>query len=375
MAIAEESFRAELGGIEVVFGAGAVDRLGELAREIGGRRALLVTDPGVRAAGHAGCAAAALAASGFEVNIFDQVGENPTVTQVEAGRDAASEWGPDLLVGVGGGSAMDCAKGINFLHTNGGRMADYRGFGRAGRPMLPSIGVPTTAGTGSEAQSYALISDAQTHEKMACGDRKARFRLVVLDPSLAASAPRPVKAAAGLDALSHAVESHVSRRANPISRLLSREAWRRLDGGLAASFDGAGPEALGATLLGAHFAGAAIEVSMLGAAHAAANPLTARFGVAHGAAVALMLPAVVRFNSFIAQDLYIDLTGLPAEQLAGRIEELRVVAGLPQRLRELGIAPSDLGELAQEAARQWTATFNPRPVAHPELLHLYEQAY
>ena len=370
-----DEFRSELGGIEVVFGAGALGRLGELARETGGRRALLVTDPGVRAAGHADRAVAALAGSGIEARIFDQVGENPTTAQVEAGRDAAAEWEPDLLVALGGGSAMDCAKGINLLHTNGGSMRDYRGFGHARRPLLPSIGVPTTAGTGSEAQSYALISDAETHEKMACGDRKARFRIVVLDPALAASAPRPVKAAAGLDALSHAIESHVCRRSNPISRLLSREAWRLLEGNLAASFDAPGPEALGATLLGAHFAGAAIEVSMLGAAHACANPLTARFGTVHGAAVALMLPAVIRFNGPVAGPLYADLAGRPAEQVARRFEELREAAGLPRRLRDLGIEASRLDELAREAAGQWTAAFNPRPVTQPDLLRLYEQAY
>jgi alcohol dehydrogenase len=221
-------WRAEVGGIEVVFGPGAVAELGGLASELGARRAFLVTDPGVRAAGHAGRAAAALAAAGVEARIFDGVAENPTTLHVEAGREEAARWGADLLVGLGGGSAMDCAKGVNFLLTNGGRMEDYRGFGRAARPMLSSIGIPTTAGTGSEAQSYALIAQPEGHQKMACGDRKARFRVVVLDPALAASAPRPVAAAAGLDALSHAVESLVCRRANPVSRMLSREAWRRL---------------------------------------------------------------------------------------------------------------------------------------------------
>ena len=226
---ATAEWRAEVGGIEVLFGHGGLAGVGELARELGGRRALLVTDPGVRAAGHAERAAGALAAAGVAVQIFDEVGENPTTRHVEAGRDAAAAWGADLLVGLGGGSAMDCAKGINFLLTNGGRMEDYRGFGRASLPMLPAIGVPTTAGTGSEAQSYALISQAESHQKMACGDRKARFRIVVLDPELIASAPRRVAAAAGLDALAHAVESIVCRSANPVSRMLSRAAWRLLE--------------------------------------------------------------------------------------------------------------------------------------------------
>jgi alcohol dehydrogenase len=407
-AFSDTRWRAEVGGIEVVFGPGAVEELGGLAGELGARRAFLVTDPGVRAAGHAGRAAAALAAAGVAARIFDGVAENPTTLHVESGREEAARWGADLLVGLGGGSAMDCAKGVNFLLTNGGRMEDYRGFGRAKRPMLPSIGIPTTAGTGSEAQSYALIAQAESHEKMACGDRKARFRVVVLDPALAASAPRPVAAAAGLDALSHAVESLVCRRANPVSRMLSREAWRRLapnfERSLAAPADLA---AAAAMLLGAHLAGAAIEVSMLGAAHACANPLTARYGVAHGAAVALLLPHVVRFNSAGASAAdappaadphssrnaerlaaggepghaaggtgYAALDGCGSgEELAARIEAWRGAAGLPARLREVGVEPSALDGLAREAAEQWTAGFNPRPVGAGDLLRLYEQAY
>jgi len=265
---------------------------------------------------------------------------------------------------------MDCAKGINFLLTNGGRMEDYRGSGKAFRPMLPSIGVPTTAGTGSEAQSYALISHPETHEKMACGDRKARFREVILDPRLAASAPRNVAATAGIDAVSHAVESHVTARGNAVSQMLSREAWRLLSASLETSLDS--PEDLGSvgdTLLGAHLAGAAIEASMLGAAHACANPLTARFGVVHGVAVGLMLPHVVRFNG---EERYRDLFVGP---LASRIEELRAAAGLPERLRDCGVDAASLPLLAEEASHQWTASFNPRPVDAAALLSLYEAAF
>jgi alcohol dehydrogenase len=369
------NWRANVGGVEVVFGRGALATLGELARELGGRRALVVSDPGVRAAGHADRTLAALGAAGVAAEVFDEVAENPTTRQVEAGRDAAARWGPDLLIAVGGGSAMDCAKGINFLLTNGGRMEDYRGFGRAARPLLPAIGVPATAGTGSEAQSYALISRAETHEKMACGDRQARFRTVVLDPALLASAPRPVAAAAGIDAIAHAVESLVCRRANPVSRLLARAAWQLLEPNLLRHLAAPdAPDAAAAMLLGAHLAGAAIEASMLGAAHACANPLTARYGIAHGAAVALMLPAVVRWNG--AVECYADLAPYGSgEQAAARLEELRAAAGLPARLRDAGVEAAALHELAREAAQQWTAGFNPRPAGERELLRLYELAF
>jgi alcohol dehydrogenase len=368
---------ADVGSVRVHFGPGSLDRLGTLAREAGGRRVLVVTDPGVRASGHADRALAVLEREGIAAEVFDGTGENPTSSHVEEGRRAAVSFGPDLLVGLGGGSAMDCAKGINFVLTNGGRMEDYQGSGKAGRPMLPSLGVPTTAGTGSEAQSYALISHPDTHQKMACGDRKARFREVILDPELVASAPRRVAATAGIDAVSHAVESHVTTRGNAISRMFSREAWRLLDGSLEAFLAAPGDlRVAGEVLLGAHLAGAAIEASMLGAAHSCANPLTAHFGIAHGAAVGVMLPHVVRFNAEAAavRELYRALLD-PVEALPARLAALLTAAGLPVRLRDCGVDAALLPTLAGEAARQWTAGFNPRPVDAASLLSLYEAAF
>src|SRR6185437_5330607 len=141
----------------------------------------------------------------------------------------AASSGIDSLVAIGGGSSLDCAKGINFVLTNGATMREYRGFGKAARPMLPAIGVPTTAGTGSEAQSFAIISDAETHAKMACGDEKAAFRIVILDPELTVSQPREVTAIAGYDAISHAVEAFVTKTRTPDSQAVALEAWRLLD--------------------------------------------------------------------------------------------------------------------------------------------------
>src|SRR5262245_45259710 len=161
----------------VVFGVGSISRLGELTSELGGNRVLLVTDPGLESAGHPQRAAASLKDAGLETFVFDEVEENPTTRHVNSGTAFAQKHAIDFLVAVGGGSAMDCAKGINFILTNGGSMADYRGYGKATEPMLPSITVPTTAGTGSESQSYALIADEETHMKMACGDRKVAFRV------------------------------------------------------------------------------------------------------------------------------------------------------------------------------------------------------
>jgi alcohol dehydrogenase len=366
----------------VVFGPGSLNRLGELAKELGDKRALLVTDPGLEAAGHPQRAIASLKDAGLEVFLFHGVEQNPTNRHVEAGVAFARPLNIDLIVSVGGGSSMDCAKGINFLLTNGGSMRDYKGFGKASKPMLPSIGIPTTAGTGSEAQSYALIADEQTHMKMACGDRKAAFHVAILDPECTVSQPEKVTAITGIDALSHAVESFVTTKRNPVAQMFARQAWKLLEANLERVLTHPGDlEARGAMQMGAFLAGAAIENSMLGATHACANPLTAHYGTTHGVAIGVLLPHVIRFNATVVSAEYDDLeneagiaNGTPGESLAERVTQLMKAAKLPTTLRECGVSNGILKVLADEANQQWTARFNPRPVNESDLLRLYEAA-
>ncbi len=264
----------------------------------GARRVLVVSDPGIVAAGHAERGIAALRRAGIETHLFDGVTENPTTENVDAGLVTARRYQPELLVGLGGGSSMDCAKGINFLYSNGGRMQDYWGVGKATRKMLPMIAVPTTSGTGSEAQSFALISDAATHVKMACGDKKAACRIALLDPTLTVD---PAAARDGADRASTPSPmpwkpTSPSLR-NAMSLLFSREAWRLLEANFARVLDDPlDLEARSGMQLGACLAGLAIEHSMLGATHALANPLTAEYGIVHGQAIGLLLPHVIRFN-------------------------------------------------------------------------------
>jgi alcohol dehydrogenase len=292
----------------------------------------------------------------------------------------------DLIGGLGGGSAMDCAKGCNFVLTNGGRMQDYWGIGKATRPMLPLIAVPTTAGTGSEAQSFALIADDVTHQKMACGDKKAAARVSILDPELTLTMPASVTAATGIDAISHAVETYVTTKRNAVSQLFSREAWRLLHTNFEIVLrDPGNLEARGAMLLGANFAGSAIENSMLGATHACANPLTAHLGLTHGVAIGIMLPHVIRYNASAAGNAYAELLesanlkayGLSsaAERLAARVEQLLEPSGQPQRLSQCGLDRNLIPTLAQEAAKQWTGKFNPKPLEVLDFIEVYKCAY
>jgi alcohol dehydrogenase len=184
----------------IVYGPGTLRRLGQLTRDLGGKRVLLVSDPGIVKAGHADRATEALKEAGLEVCLFDGVRENPSTKDVADCVEVARDFNTDFIVGLGGGSSMDTAKGCNFILTNGGRMQDYWGVGKATHPMLPLIAVPTTSGTGSECQSFALISDEETHVKMACGDPKAAARVALLDPELTVSQPFGVTAVTGIEA-------------------------------------------------------------------------------------------------------------------------------------------------------------------------------
>ncbi len=372
----------------LVAGAGCLARLGELARELGATRALLVTDQGIVAAGHAARVRQALEGAGLAVSLYDQARENPSTKDVDACLAVAKAGNVDLIVGLGGGSSMDTAKGCNFLLTNGGQMRDYWHTHAATKPLLPLIAIPTTAGTGSECQSYALIADEATHQKMACGDSKAMARIALLDPTLTVTQPRRVTACTGLDAIGHAVETFVTIKRNPVSHLFAREAFALLNANFPVVLDR--PEDLaarGAMQLGAAYAGLAIENSMLGAAHACANPLTAQFGVIHGQAVATMLPIVVRYNAAdpVAAALYAELAvhaGLCAagnvdaavSSLVRRLDDLLKLAGLPKDLATSGVTVAALDALADNAATQWTGTFNPRAVKAPEFRELYRRA-
>lgn len=371
----------------VVFGPNKVDSLGDLAGELGARRVLVVSDPGIIAVGHAQRGVDALRRAGMEVSLYEGVHENPSSDDVERGLEFAKGFSPELIVGLGGGSSMDCAKGINFLYSNGGRMQDYWGVGKALKEMLPMIAVPTTSGTGSEAQSFALISDAKTHAKMACGDKKAACRIALLDPTLTVTQPPRVTALTGIDAVAHAIETYVTRPRNPMSLLFSREAWRLLEVNFVRVLDDPrNLEARGGMQLGSCLAGFAIEYSMLGATHALANPLTAHYGIVHGQAIALMLPHVIRFNGQEYGAWYSELldategaNGAPPasagpEGLAELVRSFAQRAGLATRLSDVGVEPSKLPQLAADAAKQWTGTFNPRQVTQTELLRLYEAA-
>lgn len=365
----------------IVFGNDTIERVGELSRDLGAKHVLLVTDKGIVSAGHVERAVYFLEGAGLYVTVFDETRENPTTVDVDRCLNVARHARVDLIVGLGGGSSMDTAKGCNFLLTNGGRMQDYWGVGKATKPMLPLIAIPTTAGTGSECQCAALITDPATHQKMACLDPKVAARVAILDPLLTVSQPPRVTECTGVDAIAHALETAVTKKRTAFSSIFSREAFRLC----ITSFervlqDPRDLEARGMMQLGAAFAGTAIENSMLGAAHSAANPLTAHHDVVHGQAVGMMLPSIIRFNAELpeARALYVEhaaAAGLGSvEELIAKVEQILDAARMRKSAANFGIDRGELPKLAEEAARQWTAQFNPRQPTAADFERFYEEA-
>ena len=364
---------------KIVFGPGTLRELPACVREVGANSVFLVSDSGLAKAGHLGTTLKLLEAAGISVATYDHSHENPTESDAAACRDAAAKRRFDCFVALGGGSSMDTAKACNFLLTNGGAMRDYHGYGKATKPMLPLIAIPTTAGTGSECQSYALVSRDDTHEKMACGDQKAKARIAILDPDLTETQPRSVATQTGLDALAHALESAVSTKRNAISELCSEGAFRHLASAIGHVISGtATRDDRGKMLVGAALAGLAIENSMLGAAHASANPLTAHRNLVHGHAVALMLPHVMRFNSenpdaHAIYERYSEILkkgGVSSLPLIDWVADLFARSGFPG---VNGVA-QDVATLANDALRQWTGQFNPRPLSQGDYMTLYRRA-
>lgn len=366
----------------IISGPGKSQMVGELAASYDAKTVLLVADPGIAAVGHAGVMVDALRDVGVEAVVFDDFGENPTSDMIDRGVLIAASVKPDLLVGLGGGSSLDCCKAINLVHCCGGTIHDFKGMGHATGDLLPMIAIPTTAGTGSEVQSFAIIGDAETHIKMPCGDLKLAPRIAILDPVLTVSQPQRVASLTGIDAISHALETFVTTKRNPMSIMFSKSAFSLLATAFPAVI--AQPDDLqsrSAMQIGAALAGLAIESSMLGAAHATANPLTAHHDIAHGQAVGLMLPAVIEMNAAEFPQWYGELArsmdptiqdAAAGSFLAEIVRNLMLIAGLVTRISELPIVDPDLDTFASDAMHQWTGTFNPVPLSVDRVRQLYQ---
>ena len=347
----------------ILFGAGEFARLGEVAREQNATRCLVLAGQASVDAGHAQETVRSLKARRMEVFAFHDFTANPTMPMVEAAREYAAPQAVNLVVGLGDGDALDFAKAVNVVISNGGSIRDYRGYGNVPKPLLPMIAVPSVAGSGSEAQSNCAIYDPEDGSRVICGDPKIFFRTAVLDANLTLGQPAALTAANGYDAIGRAVETLFSTRRTPISECFSREAYRLLDSAFGRVLRmPEDPEARSAMLLGAHFAGLAVEYSALGPAHACAQPLVKNYKMLPGAALALvLLPALEWMEE--------------GADLAPRLRHLAAAAELPRSLSDAAIPEQVLPRLAEEAATQWTGRFSSHHFDAPAALEIYRAAY
>ncbi len=370
------SFAME-GPRRVVFGSGGLAKLGEEVKRLGGRKVLLVVDAVVAGLPFLGRAKASLAAAGVEAEIFTEFQPEPAPEQADAGAALARQKGVDLVVGLGGGSAMDVAKAISVLAVNDQPAEKYVGVELVPKPGLPKIMIPTTAGTGSECTWTAVFTMRRDKRKGGINSPYLYPDTALLDPELTYDLPPLVTGYTGMDALAHAVEAFTSKRANPLGDMYALQAIELIGRYLErAALGGAkDKEAREGMMLASFLAGRALAGAGVTACHALAYPLGAFYGINHGTANAMMLPHVIGFNTTALAEKFAAVRarlGLDAEGLLAMAARM----GVPVRLSALGVPEAALPEMAEAAMKvKLCVDNNPRPICAADALAMYRAAY
>lgn len=368
---------------EIIFGAGALDLVGRYARNLSGRRALLVSDEGVKEAGWTGKAEGSLCLAGLEVVLFDRVSVNPRAEEVLEGARLYLDEDCDLTVAVGGGSPMDCAKAIGIVAANRCPVSEFEGVDMVPVPGPPIICIPTTAGSSADISQFAVITDSEERRKFTIISKSLVPDLTLVDPRTTTTLTRELIATTGMDAFSHAFESYVSIASSPLTDLHALEAVRLLSNDLPRLYEDPRDDAARErVMLAALYAGVAFSNASLGLVHAMAHGLGGNYGAAHGETTSLLLEAVVEHNYPAAPERYGRLeeamagstaaTGL--ESLLGRLRDLLVRLGIEGGLEDLGLQVEDIPQLSQMAARDPCLATNPRPATVTDIERLYERA-
>jgi alcohol dehydrogenase len=368
----------------LVMGEGALEQLGSELQNLG-NKVLIITDPGIVAAGILDIVTAVLADSGVDIAVFSDVVGNPDISTVEAADKARMDNDADILIAIGGGSSMDVAKAVAVVATNGGSIADYEGVDRFSTIPLPVIAIPTTVGSGSEVTKGAVITNPETHVKMVIVSDLMFVKIALLDRRVVAGLPGRIAATTGMDALTHAIEAYVAKGANPVTDAINIGAIELIGQNLVNASKG-DEDSLYEMLVASSMAGIGFHDAGLGAVHALANTLGAHFGVHHGTANALFLPYVMDFNlsaaparfARIATALGVDTSGLTVEDAAlaaaAAVHKLAADTGVPTKLSEVGVSEDAIEKLAQDALVQADLPGNPRQTTLSDLVDLYRKA-
>jgi len=372
---------------KIVFGENAVDDVAAEVDELGGAKALIVTDEGIEKAGLVERLEKAL--GDRCTGIFDQCTQDSGVHIVEKGYEFAKGKGVDILVSIGGGSVIDTAKGMAILLKEGGKLSDYSGFQMLERPITPHIVIPTTAGTGSEVTYAAVIEDHAAKTKLLFGDNHITPNVAILDPTLVAGLPPQLTASTGVDALSHAIEAIHSLQSEPIVDALALHAIRLIRENLLRSFEkGDDLVARGQMQIAATLAGISVSNGQPGMIHALAHTVGAKYGIPHGIAIAILLPHGIMYNldacadryAMVAEAMGVRKAGMSdmeaGEAAANAIWELTKKMGLPQRLCDVGVPEDGLEECAEASLYDGDIVYNPKTIVDSqETLGVYKKAW
>jgi alcohol dehydrogenase class IV len=372
---------------ELVFGIDARLMAGRYAANLGVKRSLLVTDANVIAAGWAGDVEQSLIEAGIEVRRFTGVSPNPRDSEVMSGAAFYAEHGCDALVAVGGGSIIDCAKGIGIVISNGKGILDYEGIDRVAVPMPPLICIPTTGGTSADLSQFAIITNSAEQVKIAVISKAIVPDVALVDPVTLTSMDAYLTACTGMDALSHAIEAYVSNASSPITDLHALEAMRLVAASLRRSVEAPHDmEERGQMMLASLQAGLAFSNASLGAVHSMAHSLGGYKDLPHGECNALLLPHVIDYNfqrvperfRRIAAALGIPVTGLSdtdvRNTLIRGVIELRRQCGIDGTLAGRGVTIGDVGMLAGKAIKDPCNATNPRIPTKVDLDTVYREA-
>lgn len=372
---------------EVIFGLGAMSKLGECAKRLGGERIFLVTDPGIIAAGWLDEAIKYLEREDLNYVVYDNVVSNPRDFQVETGAQYYLEKQCDVIVAVGGGSPIDTAKGVAILVSNFGNIHDYMGCNLVTQPLPPMVCVPTTAGTGADVTQFAVITDTRKRMKMTILSRAIMPDISLIDPRVLQTKPEDLVAATGMDTLTHAIEAYVSSLSWPLTDPHAIHAVELTGRYLVKAAQAKDIEALSGMAIACLEAGIAFSNAILGAVHALAHPLGGFYDVHHGLANSVLLPVVVQRNlehslekyAQVARALGVDTRGMTVAEAAAavipRLQALIAALGLPSRLAELGVNQEDIPQLAELAHQDICLLTNPCPYSLQEIENLYREAW